>query len=94
MERYDFMEVNSAGNCFFVRYYPNDDARYTDEETGCEYTCDDEWVVEICKDEECTDIADSYVMDVPVKDEWDEETKRAWVENEICESVKKEIEYL
>lgn len=94
MNRYDFMEMNRAGNCFFIRYYHNDDAVYFDEETGVEKTFDDEWVIDICTDEECETIVDSYVIDIQPNEKWDEETQQAYIAQVVSDSVKSEIDYL
>lgn len=77
MDKYKFMECNSAGNCFFVDYY----------NLGHNYT------IKIYKDEECTCFLKSLFAVFDTKDEWDEETKSAFIEQEITDLVRKIIEY-
>ena len=81
MGHYNFMdECNSAGNCFFVRWKRTDNT--------------DEYLVDICDDEKRTNVVESYHLTIKVRDEWSDETKHLWVEQEISNSVRKTIEYL
>lgn len=77
MDKYKFMECNSAGNCFFVDY----------TNLGDNYT------INIYSDEECTALVDALSAVIHAKDEWDESTKKAYIEQEISDFVRKVIEY-
>lgn len=76
MEKYNFMECNSAGNCFFVRYSIKNGV------------C----TIEIYTDEECEDIVESYSVNVTLTRKMDKETETAFIEQMISDSVKRTIE--
>lgn len=80
---YDFEEINSAGNCFYIRWQHDDQSEN-----------DDEYLIDIFTDEECEDAIESYIIDIQVKDEWDDEMKSCWINQEIVNSVRETIEYL
>ena len=80
---YDFEEINSAGNCFYIRWRHNDFA-----------STPGEYIIDIYGDEECNDAVESYTIYIRVKDEWDDEMKSCWINQEIASSVRKTIEYL
>lgn len=77
MDKCKFMECNSAGNCFFVNY----------TNIGDNYT------INIHSDEECAHLIDALSAVIHAKDEWDESTKKAFIEQEVSDLVKKVIEY-
>ena len=77
MDKYKFMECNSAGNCFFVCYSNN----------GNNYT------IGIYTDEECTDCIESYTATIEPNHKWDDDTKKAYIEQVITDSVRRVIEY-
>ena len=77
MDKYKFEECNSAGSCFFVNY----------TNIGNSYS------INICSDEECEYLVDALHADIHTKDEWDEDTKKAFAEQEISDFVRKVIEW-
>ena len=77
MDKYKFIECNSAGNCFFVSH----------TNLGDNYT------INIYSDEECEYLVDALSAVIRTKDEWDEDTKKAYIEQEISDLVRKVIEY-
>ena len=80
MAKYNYLEeINSAGNCFFIRWYN---------------THGNEFSIEICEDEEYEHCLESYCIDINTKDEWPKSLSDAWINQEICNSVRSTIEYL
>ena len=77
MDKYKFMECNSAGNCFFVSH----------TNLGDNYT------INIYSDEECEYLVDALSAVIRTNDEWDEGTTKAFIEQEISDLVRKVIEY-
>lgn len=77
MDKYKFMECNSAGNCFFVDH----------TNIGNSYS------INIYSDEECEYLVDALSIIIRTKDEWAEDTKKAFIEQEISDLVRKVIEY-
>jgi len=80
MERYNFEEINSAGQAFYVKYHNFDG---------------DIWCGTICTDEECKDVADTFTIRIGnAFDKYDMRTKMALIEQEISDIVKRRIEEL
>ena len=78
MEKHYFEEMNSAGSLFYIAYY----------------LVNDKWRVEIYYDGDTIDAVSSFDIPILVSDKYDEETKMSFVEQEISDIVKREIEYL